>query len=163
MEGEAATLAEAEAQMAAAAAVADGARADTAAARAALQRCEVAQRNAESTLAQRTARRDQLRARAHREHNAREVSGAREERGRSVGLLYSGVSFPERGSASAQALLLKVGRDLAARVLVTGVAAGVLEPADLAAVEVSPCLFPPAGAEPRALFGCAVLCGGMWC
>jgi hypothetical protein len=88
MDGEAATLAEAEAQIAAAAAVADGARADTAAARAALQRCEVAQRNAESTLAQRTARRDQLRARAHREHNAREVSGAREERGRSVKLLF---------------------------------------------------------------------------
>jgi hypothetical protein len=75
MEGEAATQAEAEAQVAAAAAVADGARADTAAARAALQRCEVAQRNAESALAQRTARRDQLRARAHRERNAREVSG----------------------------------------------------------------------------------------
>ena len=162
MEGEAATLAEAEAQIAAAAAVADGARADTAAARAALQRCEQAQRRTENALAQRTARRDELRAQAARERNAREVSGGGKERGRCLGPLFLvGWPLAERGSAGpAQALLLKVGRDLAVRVLATGVAAGVLEPADLAAVEVSPRLFPPAGAEARALYWLRCAVGG---
>jgi len=98
MEGEAATLAEAEAQMAAAAAAADGARADTAAGPAALQRCEVAQRNAESTLAQRTARRDQLRARAHREHNAREVSGPGKRGGALWGCFFLGCPFLSGGA-----------------------------------------------------------------
>ena len=88
MDGEAATLAEAEALIATAAAAVEAARADTAAARAALQRCEQAQRRTENALAQRTARRDELRAQAARERNAREVSGGGEERGRCRGPLF---------------------------------------------------------------------------
>ena len=132
MDGEAATLAEAEALMATAAAAVEAARADTAAARAALQRCEVVQRRTENALAQRTARRDDLRIQATRERNASEVSGGGEGPGRSLGPLFlGGWPLAERGSAGpAQALLLKVGRDLAVRVLATGVAAGVLEAAD---------------------------------